>query len=132
MFAQLWDKGALERSMNKSLDKEHDGYDHIRSNLDNGLNMISAAAKGVSKLSDVAMDIQDAAESVNKVTSRQQRTTSSSGICLDSSQSSNKKPRLGNITQTTPVGHSNLGRSQCGIGSAGTQVVGNNTAPHGS
>ena len=102
MFAQLWDKGALERSMNKSLDKEHDGYDHIRSNLDNGLNMISAAAKGVSKLSDVAMDIQDAAESVNKVTSRRQRTSSEAGLSIGKDGSA----KVRRITQTTPVGHS--------------------------
>jgi hypothetical protein len=129
MFATLWEKDALERSMSKSLSREHDGFDHIRSNMDNALDIISATAKGISKASDVAMDIQDAHESVNRATSRQQRTQSEAGICLGSRQSSDKRPRLGNISQTTPVGHSNLGRSQSGIGSAGTQVVGNNTAP---
>ena len=125
MFTQLWDKDALQRSMNKSTDNEYDGFDHIRQNMDNALGMISSAAKGVSKISDVAMDIQDAAESVNKVTSRQQRTSSEAGLSIGKDGSA----KVRRITQTTPVGHSTLAHVQTGIGATGTQVIGNSTAP---
>ena len=125
MFKSLLNKDAFHRSVNKSIDKEHDGFDHIRTNMDSAIDMISSAAKGVKKLSDVSNDIMDAKDSFDQATSRQQRTRSEAGMNFNRDGSA----KVQKITQTTPVGHSNLGRSQSGIGSAGTQVVGNNTAP---
>jgi hypothetical protein len=125
MFTQLWDKDALERSMNKSVDREHDGFDHIRNNMNTALDMISATAKGVGKISDVAMDIQDARDKFTSATSRQQRTQTEAGLSMERG----KPPKIQNVSQQTPLGHSMLSAVQTGIGSGGTQVIGNSTAP---
>ena len=125
MFTELWDKDVLERSMDKSKNREYDGFDHIRENMDTAYQIGKTVLKGVKDAAELTNDYQDAKESVNKATSRAARTSSDAGLVIKKG----KQPRIEKISQTTPVGHSNLSLVQNGIGASGTQVVGNNTAP---
>ena len=96
----------------------------------NLLDTFNAVAGGISKASGAVIaganaysDYQDAKASVNKATSHSARTSSEAGLSVD-----DRTTKVKRISQTTPVGHSNLFQRQSGIGSSSTQVVGNNTA----
>lgn len=121
MLSFLKDSEALERSMNKSLDREDDGFDHIRS----GMNAISTGAGLVKQGAQVYMDIQDAVDSVDRATSHGARTSSEAGLDIDREG----RTKVQKISQSTPLGAKSINSPQTGIGSAHTQVVGNNTAP---
>ena len=102
----------------------YDKMSGIPSNIGDVLKGVSAGAGLVSQAAHVYMDIQDAAESVDRATSGQARTVSEAGLNIN-----NGTCKAQRISSTTPVGHSSLVQSQTGIGHSQTQVAGNNTAP---
>jgi hypothetical protein len=127
MFAQVLDKGTLERSMNKSMDKEYDGFDQIRSNMDTVYQIGKTALKGVKQTADLVNDFNDAADSVNQASSKRQRTSTEPGVYV----SKDGRTSVQKITQSTPVGFSSLNNigTYEGIGSSGTAIIGNKTSP---
>lgn len=127
MFGYLKDTGALERSMSKSLDREDDGFDHIRSGMSSFADAVRFGKDAVVTGAQVYNDIKDAANAIDS-TSGSKRTSSQTGVSLNTDS---KKPKISTVVQRTPVGFSslnNLGALE-GIGAAATAVLGNKTSP---
>lgn len=113
------------KSLSELLAEDDQAMSGIPQNIGEGLMALGNVAKTVSHAAEVYNDIQDAVESVDRATSKQTRTSSEAGLCIEK----DRTPKVQKIVQTTPVGHNSLAQVQTGIGSSGTQVIGNNTAP---
>lgn len=130
MFNFLKDPVALERSMNKSVDRENDGLDSVRNFLDTTMEGIELGEKGMNVMNRGMNLLKDFSGAVGKSSGNSARTSSEAGFTIDASD--NKRPRLSagsNVSIKTPVGHSDLSNKAFGLGVASTQVVGNSWTP---
>lgn len=123
MLRGFKDLGALERSMNKSLDREDDGFDSTRQYMDRIASVVSLGAHAVKKGSEVMMDIEEAKDSMDKVTGA--RPSSEAGATF----TPQGPPKVQRVTSQASPGTSELGRKPYGIGSEAAMVVGNNWLP---
>ena len=85
-------------------------------------------ANGLKDGAEATENLGEAFEAVADKTSGASRTTTEAGLCIDRD---GKKPKLGKVTQQTPVGFSSLNNPArlAGIGAGGTEVLGNKTSP---